>query len=72
MWLCIGLIAIFSAIFITMSTSKPSSMPDPNSNPPPITNLLELDNTLKELDKLDTTSQINSELVKLSSDAAGI
>ena len=74
--LLMAIISALFAIFAYMLSQRPAYdlTPATSATPTvkPITTVKELDTVLEDLNKSDTTSLINSELNKLSTDASGI
>ncbi len=73
--LLITVISALFVIFVFMLKQRPTiplSNISPVSNVTPITSVKEFDSMLDDLNKADSTSLINSELNKLSTDATGI
>lgn len=71
------LLAIISALFVifVFLLKQRASVDEPMVPTPtiqPITTAKELDTILEDLNKLDTTTQISTELNKLSADSSGI
>jgi len=67
-------ISALFVIFVSLLIQRPS-MGDPtvpSPRPKAVTSVKELDSILEELNKEDTTTLINTELNKLSTDASGI
>jgi len=72
------LLAVISALFVLftyMLNQRPAKdyfPPGPTPTVVPVTTSKDLDMMLEDLNKQDSTAQINTELLKLSTDASGI